>query len=63
MRKFSKKKPQRFVLFSIFFFIISLSFLYSFRLESYLIYERIQFNSSGATLYANLFYPIKTLDF
>ena len=64
MKRYRKKrKHQGFVLFSVLFFSVSLSFLYSFRLQSYLIYERIQFNSSGATLYANLFYPIKTLDF
>ncbi|MFX1457928.1 MAG: alpha/beta hydrolase [Promethearchaeota archaeon] len=30
---------------------------------SYSKYERIEFQSSGSTLYANLFYPSKTLDF
>jgi hypothetical protein len=30
---------------------------------SYKKYERIQFNSAGATLYANLYYPSKTLSF
>ncbi|MFX1321393.1 MAG: alpha/beta hydrolase family protein [Promethearchaeota archaeon] len=63
MRNHNKKKHQRFFLFSITFFIVSLSFLYYFRFQSYLLYERIQFNSSGAKLYANLFYPTKKLDF
>ncbi len=30
---------------------------------SYSKYERVEFQSSGSTLYANLFYPSKTLDF
>lgn len=43
--------------------IISLSILQFNREISYNHYERVQFESSGARLYANLYYPSKTLGF
>ena len=43
--------------------IVSLSILQFNKEISYNHYERIQFESSGARLYANLYYPSKTLDF
>ncbi|MFX1379005.1 MAG: alpha/beta hydrolase [Promethearchaeota archaeon] len=43
--------------------IFSLTFLFLSKAVSYSRYERVQFQSSGATLYANLYYPSKTLDF
>jgi len=43
--------------------ILSLTFLNLNRSISYNKYERIQFNSAGSTLYANLYYPAKSLSF
>ncbi|MFX1377630.1 MAG: alpha/beta hydrolase family protein [Promethearchaeota archaeon] len=43
--------------------VFSLSFLHFNKIMSYEKYDRIQFESSGAMLYANLYYPSKTLDF
>ncbi|MFX1521966.1 MAG: alpha/beta hydrolase [Promethearchaeota archaeon] len=43
--------------------IVSLSLLSYNRSVSYNKYERIQFNSAGSTLYANLFFPAKSLSF
>ena len=43
--------------------ILSLTFLVINRSVSYEKYERIQFNSAGSTLYANLYYPAKSLSF
>ena len=43
--------------------VLSLSFLTFNRSISYNKYERIQFNSAGSTLYANLYYPTKSLSF
>ncbi|UCC21007.1 MAG: alpha/beta fold hydrolase [Promethearchaeota archaeon] len=43
--------------------IFTLSFLHFNKVQSYYKYERIQFESSGAILYANLYYPSKTLHF
>jgi len=43
--------------------ILSLIFLSLNRSVSYTRYERIQFNSAGSTLYANLYYPTKSLSF
>ncbi len=43
--------------------IFTLSFLHFNKSMSYEKYERIQFDSSGATLYANLYHPSKVLDF
>jgi len=41
----------------------SLLFLHLNKTQSYKRYERIAFESSGATLYANLYYPSKSLEF
>lgn len=43
--------------------IISLTCLQFNKAQSYSNYERVQFKSAGATLYANLYYPSKTLAF
>ena len=43
--------------------IITLTTLQLNKAQSYNRYERVQFESSGATLYANLYYPSKTLEF
>ena len=51
------------ILIFILILIFSLSFLHFNKLMSYEKYERVQFNSSGVTLYANLYYPSKSLNF
>jgi len=43
--------------------VISLSYLVYDKSVSYTRYERIDFQSSGSTLYANLYFPSKTLGF
>ncbi|MFX0142453.1 MAG: alpha/beta hydrolase [Candidatus Hodarchaeota archaeon] len=43
--------------------IFSLSFLHFNKLISYEKYERVQFESAGVTLYSNLYYPSKALEF
>jgi len=43
--------------------VISLSYLVYDKSISYKRYERIEFQSSGATLYANLYFPSKSLEF
>ncbi len=43
--------------------VISLSYLVYDRSFSYDRYERVEFQSAGATLYANLYYPTKNLGF
>jgi pimeloyl-ACP methyl ester carboxylesterase len=45
------------------FFAISASILYVVRAQSYGFYQRIQFESAGATMYANLYHPSKSLEF
>ncbi len=45
------------------FLAITASLFYFNRVQSYPFYERVQFNSAGSTLYANLYYPSKDLDF
>ena len=45
------------------FFIFCLSVLYINRAQSYYYYERISFKSAGSTLYANLYYPSKNINF
>jgi predicted esterase len=59
------KEHQNFkkLLIFIILLIVSLSILQLNKEISYNKYERIQFESSGARLYANLYYPSKTLDF
>lgn len=51
------------MLFSLLFLTISLTFLYINRNLSYYKYDRIQFESNNTTLYANLYYPSKSLSF
>ncbi|MFW9902348.1 MAG: alpha/beta hydrolase family protein [Candidatus Thorarchaeota archaeon] len=58
-----KWKHHWFLISSIIFFIISVSSLFGFKFESYINYDRVIFESSNATLYANLYYPIKELNF
>ena len=45
------------------FFIFCLSVLYINRAQSYYYYERISFKSAGSTLYTNLYYPSKNINF
>ena len=61
--KFIKVKKHYFLLSSVVFFLIVISLLFGFRASSYNYYERIKFESSGATIYANLFYPEAKLSF
>ncbi len=51
------------ILIFIIILIITLTTLQLNKAQSYNRYERVQFESSGATLYANLYYPSKTLEF
>ncbi|MFX0074967.1 MAG: alpha/beta hydrolase, partial [Candidatus Hermodarchaeota archaeon] len=57
-RKFFKR-----IIVLIVLLVISLSYLVYNRSFSYNRYERVEFQSAGATLYANLFYPSKNLGF
>jgi dienelactone hydrolase len=57
-RKFFKR-----IIILIVLLVFSLSYLVYDRSVSYSRYERIGFQSAGATLYANLYYPSKNLDF
>ncbi|MFX1567798.1 MAG: alpha/beta hydrolase family protein [Promethearchaeota archaeon] len=59
----SKWKHHWFLISSIIFFLISVSSLFVFRFQCYLSYDRVVFESSNATLYANLYHPIRKLDF
>ncbi len=61
--KFYKKKKHLILIIPLIFYTICLIFLYSSRVESYVYYERLQFQSSGATIYANLYYPNHKLTF
>jgi len=63
MKKHVKNRYRHLLWISIIFFAISLIFLYTDRFQSYVFYERIQFNSSGTRIYANLFYPNNKRDF
>ena len=45
------------------FFLFCISILYINRAQSYYYYERISFKSAGATLYANLYYPSRRINF
>ena len=45
------------------FLALSLGYLHLTKSSSYEKYERVEFQSSGSTLYANLYYPSKTLSF
>ena len=60
------KKDLRFykrMIILIILLVISLSYLAYDKSVSYTRYERIEFQSSGATLYANLYFPSKSLEF
>ncbi len=57
-RKFFKR-----IIILIVLLVLSLSYLVYDRSISYNRYERVEFQSAGATLYANLFYPTKNLGF
>ena len=57
------QKSLKNLLLFIILLIISLSILQINKEISYNHYERVQFESSGARLYANLYYPSKILDF
>ena len=52
-----------FLLVSLVYSIVIISILYGIRANSYNYYERVEFESSGATIYANLYYPEGTLAF
>ena len=56
--KFFKK-----LLILILFLALSLGYMYLVKSSSYQRYERVEFQSSGSTLYANLYYPSKDLTF
>jgi pimeloyl-ACP methyl ester carboxylesterase len=56
------KNLQKLLVFTL-ILIITLTCLYFNRAQSYNKYERIQFESSGATLFANLYYPSNELTF
>lgn len=45
------------------FLAITSSIFFIARFQSYPFYERIQFNSAGSTIYANLYYPSNNLEF
>ncbi|NHJ25472.1 MAG: alpha/beta fold hydrolase [Candidatus Lokiarchaeota archaeon] len=60
---FIKVKKHYFLLISTIYFIIIISLLYGSRASSYNYYERVKFESSGAYIYANLFYPENKLTF
>ncbi len=57
-RKFFKR-----IIILIILLVLSLSYLVYDRSISYNRYERVGFQSAGATLYANLYYPSKNLEF
>ncbi|MFO7796697.1 MAG: alpha/beta hydrolase family protein [Promethearchaeati archaeon] len=64
MEKKSEKKSKIYKIVIVsFIFVISLLFLYINRSYSYNYYERIEFESAGAKLYANLYYPSNDLEF
>lgn len=63
MRRFLKEKHHYFLLLAVFYYVIILVLLYSNRFESYIYYQRISFDSSGAKIYANLYYPSKEITF
>ena len=66
MESLVDKKDLRFykrMIILIVLLVISLSYLAYDRSVSYTRYERIDFQSSGSTLYANLYFPSKNLEF
>jgi len=56
------KNLRKLLIFTI-ILIITLTWLDINKAQSYSKYERVQFESSGATLFANLYYPSKELEF
>ena len=60
--KKEKSRGMSLIVYSL-FFLFCISILYINRAQSYYYYERISFKSAGATLYANLYYPSKRIDF
>lgn len=56
------KNLKKILIFTI-ILIITLTCLNFNRAQSYIKYERVQFESSGAVLFANLYHPSKTLEF
>ncbi len=63
-KKKDDEKPRSMTLMVFFlFFAFCISILYINRAQSYYYYERISFESAGSTLYANLYYPSKNIDF
>jgi len=65
MESIDKKDLQFFkrMIILIVLLVISLSYLVYDKSVSYIRYERIDFQSSGSTLYANLYFPSKNLEF
>jgi hypothetical protein len=65
MSVFDKEDRKAFkrIIILIVLLVISLSYLVYDRSISYSRYERVEFQSAGATLYANLYYPSKDLGF
>ncbi len=66
MESLVDKKDLRFykrMIILIILLVISLSYLVYDKSVSYTKYERIDFQSSGSTLYANLYFPSKSLEF
>ncbi len=63
--KIMKKKSTRTILLiiPILFLAVSTTLLCIFRFQSYVYYERVQFESAGAKMHANLYHPVKKLDF
>ena len=59
--KFTKRKIL--LLIPMLFFAITASVLYINRCQSYLFYERVQFQSAGSTLFGNLYHPSRDLEF
>ncbi|MFW9829716.1 MAG: alpha/beta hydrolase family protein [Promethearchaeota archaeon] len=63
MNLFRNLKKHKVLVASLLFYIVILILLYSNRFESYIYYERIEFESSGAKIYANLYHPTNHIDF
>ncbi len=65
MKKESDDEKPPSMTFMVFFLFLAfcIGILYINRTQSYYYYERISFKSAGSTLYANLYYPSKNIDF
>ncbi|MFO8019949.1 MAG: alpha/beta fold hydrolase [Promethearchaeia archaeon] len=57
LRKFRKNFRKNFLIVAFIAFIISTAALYTFRSFSYNEYKKIEFQSAGSELYANLYFP------